>query len=130
MAQLLVKWGFLIGEYLYTCIIYPERIESDIERLDFNKLKQLTFMLPDTKKFPCLSLAYRALKIGKTMPCVLNGANEILVEYFLQNRIGFYDIPKFIERAITIHKPFSYKTIDEILEVDRWVKSWVKSEIK
>ncbi len=109
---------------------YPERIESSVRRLDFNNLGQLTFMSPDIEKFPCLPLAYEALKIGKTMPCVLNGANEILVEYFLQNRIGFYDIPRFIERAMAIHKPFSYKTIDEILEVDKWVKKWVKSEIK
>lgn len=109
---------------------YPERIESSIRRLDFNNLGQLTFMSPDIEKFPCLPLAYEALKIGKTMPCVLNGANEILVEYFLQNRIGFYDIPRLIERAMTIHKPFSYKTIDEILEVDKWIKKWVKSEIK
>ncbi len=109
---------------------YPERIESSVRRIDFNNLGQLTFMSPDIEKFPCLPLAYEALKIGKTMPCVLNGANEILVEYFLQNRIGFYDIPRFIERAMAIHKPFSYKTIDEILEVDKWVKKWVKSEIK
>ncbi|HZJ76342.1 MAG TPA: 1-deoxy-D-xylulose-5-phosphate reductoisomerase [Oscillospiraceae bacterium] len=109
---------------------HPKRIGSNVKRLDFNNLGQLTFMSPDIEKFPCLSLAYEALKIGKTMPCVLNGANEVLVEYFLQDKIGFYDIPKFIEKAMTIHKPFSYKTIDEILEVDKWVKKWVKSKIK
>lgn len=109
---------------------YPERIESSVKRLDFGNLGQLTFMPPDMEKFPCLSLAYEALKIGKTMPCVLNGANEVLVEYFLRDRIGFYDIPKFIEKAMEAHKPFSYKTVDEILEVDRWVKNWVRNEIK
>ncbi len=109
---------------------YPERIESSVKRLNFNNLGQLTFMPPDTEKFPCLSLAYEALKIGKTMPCVLNGANEVLVEYFLRDKIGFYDIPKFIEKAMAAHEPFSYKTVDEILEVDRWVKNWIKNEIK
>ncbi len=109
---------------------YPERLNSSIERLDFNSLGQLTFMPPDIEKFPCLSLAYEALKIGKTMPCVLNGANEILVGYFLKNKIGFYDIPKFIEKAMIAHKPFQYKSIDEILEIDRWVRKWVKSKIK
>lgn len=109
---------------------YPERIDSNVERLDFNKLGNLTFMAPDTKRFPCLSLAYEALKAGKTMPCVLNGANEVLVEHFLQNKIGFYDIPKLIEKAMLIHKPYSYETVDEILEVDQWVRGWVKNEIK
>lgn len=109
---------------------YPERIENKVEKLDFNSLEQLTFVSPDMEKFPCLSLAYEALKIGKTMPCVLNGANEILVEYFLQDKIGFYDIPRFIEKAMAIHEPFIYKAVDEILEVDRWVKNWIKNEIK
>lgn len=109
---------------------YPERMENSVKRLDFGNLGQLTFMPPDMEKFPCLSLAYEALKIGKTMPCVLNGANEVLVEYFLRDRIGFYDIPKFIEKAMAAHKPFSYKTVEEILEVDKWVKNWVRNEIK
>ena len=109
---------------------YPERMENSVKRLDFGNLGQLTFMPPDMEKFPCLSLAYEALKIGKTMPCVLNGANEVLVEYFLRDRIGFYDIPKFIEKAMAAHEPFSYKTVGEILEVDRWVKNWVRNEIK
>ncbi|MBU5677452.1 1-deoxy-D-xylulose-5-phosphate reductoisomerase [Alkaliphilus sp. MSJ-5] len=109
---------------------YPERINSNVEKLDFNKLEELTFMAPDTNRFPCLSLAYEALKIGKTMPCVLNGANEVLVEYFLKNKIRFYDIPELIEKAMSVHEPFSYKTVDELLEVDKWVRSWIKNQLK
>lgn len=109
---------------------YPERINSNVKKLDFNKLGELTFMAPDTNRFPCLSLAYEALKIGKTMPCVLNGANEVLVEYFLENKIRFYDIPELIEKAMSIHEPFSYKTVDELLEVDKWVRSWIKNQLK
>ncbi len=109
---------------------YPGRMKSSVKRLDFSNLGQLTFMPPDMEKFPCLPLAYEALKIGKTMPCVLNGANEVLVEYFLRDEIGFYDIPKFIEKAMAAHEPFPYKTVGEILEVDRWVKNWVRNEIK
>ncbi|QUH20802.1 1-deoxy-D-xylulose-5-phosphate reductoisomerase [Alkaliphilus sp. B6464] len=109
---------------------YPERINSNVEKLDFNKLGELTFMAPDTNRFPCLSLAYEALKIGKTMPCVLNGANEVLVEYFLENKIRFYDIPELIGKAMSIHEPFSYKTVDELLEVDKWVRSWIKNQLK
>ena len=109
---------------------YPNRINSSIERLDFRKISALTFMAPDTDKFPCLSLAYESLKIGKTMPCVLNGANEVLVEYFLEDRIGFYDIPKFIEKAMSAHKPWVYTDIEELLEVDRWVRNWIKEQIE
>ncbi|NMA04231.1 MAG: 1-deoxy-D-xylulose-5-phosphate reductoisomerase [Clostridiales bacterium] len=109
---------------------YPKRIKSSVKKINFNELGQLTFTLPEAEKFPCLPLAYEALKTGRTMPCVLNGANEILVEYYLQDKIGFYDIPKFIEKAMIKHEPFIYKTVDEVLEVDKWVKNWVKNEIK
>jgi len=109
---------------------YPDRIDSTVEKLNFNKMGDLSFMAPDTDKFPCLALAYEALKIGKTMPCVLNGANEVLVEYFLEDKIEFYDIPKFIEMAMSIHRPFAYETVDELLEVDKWVRSWIKNQLK
>lgn len=108
---------------------YPDRIESSVAKLDFNVMGDLTFMNPDTDRFPCLSLAYKALKIGRTMPCVLNGANEVLVEYFLKDKIGFYDIPRFIEMAMEEHKPFTYETVDELLEVDKWVRSWIKNQL-
>lgn len=109
---------------------YPERIDSNIEGLDLGHLGKLSFMPPDKEKFPCLALAYEALRIGKTMPAVLNGANEILVEYFLQDKINFYQISNLIEKAMEGHEPFSYKTVEEILELDRWIKDWVKKEIK
>ncbi len=109
---------------------YPERISSNVEKLDFKKISELTFTNPDMDRFPCLSLAYKALEIGKTMPCVLNGANEVLVEYFLKDKIKFYDIPKFIEMAMSSHRPFKYETIDEILEVDKWVREWIKDQLK
>lgn len=109
---------------------YPDRINTNVKKLDFNSLGELSFSSPDIDRFPCLSLAYEALKEGKTMTSVLNGANEVLVEYFLQNKIKFYDIPKFIEKAMMAHKPFSYETVDEILEVDKWVRDWIENQIK
>ncbi len=109
---------------------YPDRINTNVKKLDFNSLGELSFLSPDTERFPCLSLAYEALKVGKTMTSVLNGANEVLVEYFLQNKIEFYDIPKFIEKAMMVHNPFSYETVDEILEVDKWVRGWIQNQIK
>ncbi|MBM7613697.1 1-deoxy-D-xylulose-5-phosphate reductoisomerase [Alkaliphilus hydrothermalis] len=112
-------------QYAFT---FPRRFEGNLPKLDLKEIGQLTFYDVDNDKFPCLSLAYEALKIGGTMPCVVNGANEILVEYYLQDKIGFYDIPKYIEKAMTNHKAFTYQSIDEILEVDQWVRKWVTSQ--
>ena len=76
---------------------YPERISLNTKRISFADLKQLTFEVPDTNKFHCISLAYRAYKKGGNMPCAMNGANEIAVAAFLKDKIKFTDIPKIIE---------------------------------
>lgn len=108
---------------------YPERIKGDYEKLSLSKIKNLSFEEPDTDRFPCLQLAYDALAAGGTMPAVLNGANEVLVEAYLQEKITFYDIPKYIEMAMKAHKPFDYTTMEEILEVDRWVRDYVRKTL-
>ncbi len=108
---------------------YPERIKGDYEKLSLSKIKNLSFEEPDTERFPCLQLAYEALAAGGTMPAVLNGANEVLVEAYLQEKITFYDIPKYIEMAMKAHKPFDYTTMEEILEVDRWVRDYVRKTL-
>ncbi|SCY12813.1 1-deoxy-D-xylulose-5-phosphate reductoisomerase [Alkaliphilus peptidifermentans] len=110
-------------------LAYPERITGDNTKLNLKELSRLDFMQPDTEKFPCLQLAYEALRIGGTMPCVINGANEVLVEKYLAEEIKFYDIPKYIEKAMKAHKSFQYNTIEEVLEVDKWVREWLKTEI-
>ncbi|ABR48834.1 1-deoxy-D-xylulose 5-phosphate reductoisomerase [Alkaliphilus metalliredigens QYMF] len=109
---------------------YPDRIRGNIPRLDFKEVTSLTFMEPDLERFPCLSLAYEALVAGGTMPCVLNGANEVLVSYYLNGEIGFYDIPKYIEKAMSAHRVLEYKTVEELLEIDQWVRRWIQSQIK
>lgn len=109
---------------------YPKRLKNNYKSLDFKTIGSLNFSAPDTEKFPCLKLAYEALSIGGTMPCVLNGANEVLVESFLQNKIGFYDIPKYIEKAMEIHKPVPYVSVEELLETDTWVRRWVENQLK
>ena len=68
--------------------------------LDFSTISQLTFENPDTEKFPCLNLAYRALETGGTMPAVLNAANEIAVKAFLDGKTGLSDVPKIIENVM------------------------------
>ncbi len=108
---------------------YPERIKADYEKLSLSKIKNLSFEEPDTQRFPCLKLAYDALEAGGTMPAVMNGANEVLVEAYLEEKITFYDIPKYIEMAMKAHKPFDYTTMEEILEVDRWVRDYVRNTL-
>ncbi len=108
---------------------YPERIKGDYENLSLSKIKNLSFEEPDTERFPCLKLAYDALAAGGTMPAVMNGANEVLVEAYLGEKITFYDIPKYIEMAMKAHKPFEYTTMEEILEVDRWVRDYIRKTL-
>ena len=79
---------------------YPDRWPAPHERIDWTELQRLDFELPDTGKFPCLRLAFEALEIGGTAPAVLNAANEAAVALFLDERIGFTDIPRSIEDAL------------------------------
>lgn len=78
-------------------LTYPERLETRFGRLDFTKIQPLTFEEPDFEKFPCLKLAYDALKKGGIAPCVLNAANEKAVELFLNGQIKFTEISKFVQ---------------------------------
>jgi 1-deoxy-D-xylulose-5-phosphate reductoisomerase len=78
-------------------LTYPDRFQSDLPRLVLNDCKSLTFSDPDIKKFRNLSLAYEALNMGGNMPCILNAANEIAVEAFLDEKIGFTQMPEVVE---------------------------------
>lgn len=109
---------------------YPDRIVSDFDRLDLTKLMTLTFENPDMDTFPCLKLAYDALKMGGTYSSVLNSANEVLVNEFLEDKIGFYDIPYYIEKTLENHSSITNPTLEEILEIDRWTREYVLQNIK
>ena len=98
---------------------YPERLETKLESLDFMKMNQLNFEGPDKETFPCLRLAYEAMVAGGTMPTVLNAANEVLVNQFLEGEVGFYDIPERIEQLMNEHKNILNPSIDDILAVDK-----------
>ncbi len=109
---------------------YPDRIVSDFDRLDLTKLMTLTFENPDMDTFPCLKLAYDVLKMGGTYSAVLNSANEVLVNEFLEDKIGFYDIPYYIEKTLENHSSITNPTLEEILEIDRWTREYVLQNIK
>ncbi|WP_024622261.1 1-deoxy-D-xylulose-5-phosphate reductoisomerase [Metaclostridioides mangenotii] len=109
---------------------YPDRISNSYERIDFSKIATLTFENPDLDTFPCLNLAYKCLELGGTYSAALNSANEILVNEFLEDKIEFYDIPYFIEKVLESHKSIENATLEDILEIDRWSRDFVKKRIK
>ena len=101
---------------------YPERCESGIQKLDLIKIGTLTFEEPDMIRFPALSLAFDALKAGRTYPAVLNAANEIAVAAFLDKKIGFTDIAATVEKTMQAHQAYTPVELDEYLQADRWAR--------
>ncbi len=99
-------------------LTYPERWRSPLPSLDLQALSKLEFLKPDYDKFQCLGLAYRALRAGGTAPAVLNAANEIAVESFLNNDIGFNDIPRIIASVLDAHPREEAATLDAVLQAD------------
>jgi len=101
---------------------YPERLALKQPEPDFARIGKLTFEKPDVEKFPCLALAYNACEIGKTLPAVLNAANEIVVAAFLENKISFTDIPEIIKKTMESHTAVHDPTLGDILEADQWAR--------
>jgi 1-deoxy-D-xylulose-5-phosphate reductoisomerase len=101
---------------------YPRHVETFLPSLQLHEVGALTFTLPDTKKFRCLELAFRAAEVGGSMPAVLNGANEEAVALFLGGRIGFMQIPELIERTMEAHESFAVHCVEEVLKADRWAR--------
>ena len=106
----------------YACS-YPERWETVLPSLDLARAGRLEFHEPALDRFPCLALAYRALRAGGTMPVVLNAANEVAVEAFLDGKLGFTAIPRVIEKAMNAHEIEPVSTIDTVRRVDRWARN-------
>jgi len=100
-------------------LTHPERVYADYDRLDWTKIKSLDFETPDTDKFRCLALAYEACEKGGTYPAVLNAANEVAVDLFLNNKIAFVKIPELIEDALSEHQGFEPQSIDDLIDVDK-----------
>jgi 1-deoxy-D-xylulose-5-phosphate reductoisomerase len=97
---------------------YPERADVPVEPLDLAQLGQLTFEAPDEDTFPCLRLAREAAGAGGTAPCVLNAANEIAVQAFLDGEIGFMAIAEVIERALEAHQTGPVRHFSDLYRAD------------
>ena len=107
-------------------LTYPKRVKNPFPKIDFAQRSTLTFEKPDTETFRCLALAYRALHTGGTLPAVLNGANEIAVERFLQGELSFLEIPALIERTMDAYTVKYEYTLEDLLEADAWARAFAR----
>lgn len=103
-------------------LTYPNRAPNCLPPLDFTRLGQLSFEEPDTERFPCLSLAYQAINEGGTMPAVLNAANEVAVQSFLDGKIRLSEVAAINTAVMGEHKPDFATTLEPILRADTWAR--------
>lgn len=103
-------------------LTYPDRIENCLEPLDLAAVSGLTFEEPDIDRFPCLGLAYRALRTGGTMPAVLNAANEVAVRAFLDGRIGLAEIAALNQSVMDDHEAGPADSFEAVLAADDWAR--------
>jgi len=103
----------------------PQRLASPLPSLDITTVAEMTFLPPDPEKFPCLGLAYEALRVGKSMPAVLNAANEEAVALFLNERLSFERIPSVIEQVMHKHVP-QQGSIEEYMAYEAWARIQVR----
>lgn len=112
-------------------LAYPNRINAGVAPLDLFKIARLDFVAPDFERFPCLGLAYRALRAGGTAPALMNAANEVAVEAFLTNRITFLDIPRLIESVLDKLPYIAVNELEDVLEADAQARvaahDWISS---
>ena len=119
LAQLSTPDMCLPIQYALT---YPDRAASERVRTNFTKLGSLTFEEPDVDRFPALNLARRAGEAGGTLPSVLNAANEVAVEAFVNGKINFPQITETVRRTMEAHKIISSPTLEQLLEADAWAR--------
>jgi 1-deoxy-D-xylulose-5-phosphate reductoisomerase len=119
MAQLGITDMRLPIQY---ALSYPDRLRNSLPRLELTNQGPFRFFKPDVKRFPCLELGYEAKRAGGTMPAVLNAANEVAVQKFLNRKIRFTRISDLVARAMRKHAPRAKPTLQQILEADRWAR--------
>jgi len=100
-------------------LAWPGRIEAGVERLHLAQMNDLSFREPDLDRFPCLSLAFEAMRRGDSAPAVLNAANEVAVEYFLEGRIGFHRIPDVVRDTLERCAITPLAGLDDVMAADR-----------
>jgi 1-deoxy-D-xylulose-5-phosphate reductoisomerase len=111
-------------------LTFPQRLPLDLPRLDLSQSGALTFIPPDPERFPCLKLAYQSIEIGETMPTILNAANEVAVNAFLEGPLKFTDVPVLLQRVMEEHEVKPVHTIEDILRADHWAREKTKAIIE
>jgi 1-deoxy-D-xylulose-5-phosphate reductoisomerase len=119
IAQLGVTDMKLPIQYALT---YPERLQTGLEPLDLERPMSLDFHPPDLERFPCLGLAYQATESGGTVPAVLNAANEVAVNAYLEERIGFLQIPEILAETMARHQRQDATDLETVLAADSWAR--------
>jgi 1-deoxy-D-xylulose-5-phosphate reductoisomerase len=111
-------------------LAYPERLPNTLPALDLFALQTLDFYPPDLERFPCLRLAFEAARMGATMPAVLNAANEVAVQAFLDGIIPFLDIATLVEATMAQHIPLPLDDVTVALQADHWAREYVNTALK
>jgi 1-deoxy-D-xylulose-5-phosphate reductoisomerase len=125
IAQLGVTDMRLMIQYALT---YPDRLPTDLPPLSLDKLSRLEFFEPDLNRFPCLGLAYDAMREGGTMPAAMSAANEVAVAAFLDRQIRFMDIPRTIAETMEVHETRPASSLEAVMEADAWARSYARSK--
>jgi len=113
----------------YACS-YPDRWEASLPSLDLTRCGRLDFLEPPHERFPCLGLAYRALRGEGSLPVVLNSANEVAVDAFLDGKLGFTSIPRVIERTLDAHEIDDVDTLAVVRRVDQWAREHARRVVR
>ncbi len=108
-------------------LTYPDRIDTNLPKLDIIKKGPLTFEDPDCGKFPALKLAYKAAEVGGTMPAVFNAADEVAAQLFLEGKIPFTGIVELVDKTMLAHDPTQNPELSDIIKADRWAKQYAVS---
>jgi 1-deoxy-D-xylulose-5-phosphate reductoisomerase len=110
-------------------LTYPERLPSAVASLDWTMVPRLDFNPPDRKRFPCINLAYRAIEMGGTAPAVVNAADEVVVQAFLDKKLPFSDIPKIVAATLEAHRVQPADRLESVMEADAWARSHALSQV-
>ncbi len=110
-------------------LTYPNHVLNNVESLNLTKIKRLNFEEPDFEKFPCIRLAYEALKEGESSPIVLNIANDRAVDAFLKEKITFKQIPQLIENTISNHEWIKISDLNTISYLTEWTNNFINQQI-
>lgn len=116
MAQMCEPSMIVPIQYALT---YPKRLAGSLPKFDFTKHETLQFFAPDVDRFPCLRLAYEAIKAGGSLTCYMNAANEVLVQRFLDRKIGWSSIAVHLEQLMARHTVSQVESLDDVLAIDR-----------